>query len=72
MTTYGGLLANWVNAFCKTEHPALHGAHEVVSPRLVTLLRMLFPVQAVAAMGVAKSGDGPQCRAVIAECGTGK
>ena len=47
-------------------YPALHGAHEVVSPRLVTLLRMPFPAQAVAAMGVAKKWETDRSAAVIA------
>jgi hypothetical protein len=39
--------------------PALHNAQDPISPRLATLLRKPFPAQAVAAKGIAKSGDGP-------------
>src|SRR5216684_9262562 len=52
--------------------PALHNAHDPVSPRLATLLRKPFPAQAVAAMGVAKKWETDRSAAVIAECGTGK
>jgi hypothetical protein len=53
-------------------YPALHGAQDPVSPRLVTLMRKPFPAQAVAAMGVAKKWETDRSAAVIAECGTGK
>ena len=53
-------------------YPALHSAHDPVSPRLATLLRRPFPAQAVAAMGVAKKWETDRSAAVIAECGTGK
>jgi hypothetical protein len=36
--------------------PALHNTNDPVSPRLATLLRKPFLAQAVAAMGIAKSG----------------
>ena len=52
--------------------PALHNAHDPVSPRLATLLRKPFPAQAVAAMGIAKKWERERSAAVIAECGTGK
>jgi hypothetical protein len=52
--------------------PALHNAHDPVSPRLATLLRKPFPAQAVAAMGLAKKWERDRSAAVIAECGTGK
>jgi hypothetical protein len=52
--------------------PALHNAHDPVSPRLATLLRKPFPAQAVAAMGIAKKWEADRSAAVIAECGTGK
>ena len=52
--------------------PALHNAHDPVSPRLATLLRKPFPAQTVAAMGVAKKWETDRSAAVIAECGTGK
>ena len=54
--------------------PALHNAHDPVSPRLATLLRKLFPAQAGAAMGIAKKWETERSAAVvmIAECGTGK
>jgi hypothetical protein len=52
--------------------PALHNAHDPVSPRLATLLRKPFPAQAVAAMGLAKKWESERSAAVIAECGTGK
>ncbi len=52
--------------------PALHNAHDPVSPRLATLLRRPFPAQTVAAMGVAKKWETDRSAAVIAECGTGK
>jgi hypothetical protein len=53
-------------------YPALHNAHDPVSPRLATLLRKPFPAQTVAAMGVAKKWERERSAAVIAECGTGK
>jgi hypothetical protein len=53
-------------------YPALHSAHDTVSPRLATLLRKPFPAQAVAAMGVAKKWEQDRSAAVVAECGTGK
>ena len=37
--------------------PALHSAHDPVSPRLATLLRKPFPAQIVAAMGIAKKWE---------------
>src|ERR1700730_16458400 len=52
--------------------PALHNAHDPVSPRLATLLRKPFPAQAVAALGLAKKWERERSAAVIAECGTGK
>src|ERR1700730_256595 len=52
--------------------PALHNAHDPLSPRLATLLRKPFPAQAVAAMGLAKKWERERSAAVIAECGTGK
>jgi hypothetical protein len=52
--------------------PALHNAHDPVSPRLATLLRKPFPAQTVAAMGIAKKWERERSAAVIAECGTGK
>src|SRR5258708_4036249 len=52
--------------------PALHNAHDPVSPRIATLLRKPFPAQTVAAMGVAKKWETDRSAAVIAECGTGK
>jgi hypothetical protein len=52
--------------------PALHNAHDPVSPRLATLLRKPFLAQAVAAMGIAKKWKKEHSAAVIAECGTGK
>jgi hypothetical protein len=54
-------------------YPALHNAHDPVSPRLATLLRKPFPAQTVAAMGIAKKWERERSAAVvIAECGTGK
>ena len=52
--------------------PALHNAHDPVSPRLATLLRKPFPAQAVAAMAISKKLERERSAAVIAECGTGK
>jgi len=52
--------------------PALHNAHDPVSPRIAALLRKPFPAQTVAAMGVAKKWETDRSAAVIAECGTGK
>ena len=45
--------------------PALHNAHDPVSPRLATLLRKPFPAQTVAAMGVAKKWETERSAAVI-------
>jgi superfamily II DNA or RNA helicase len=53
-------------------YPALHKAHDPVSPRLANLLRKPFPAQAVAAMAIAKKWEKERSAAVIAECGTGK
>ena len=44
--------------------PALHNAHDPVSPRLATLLRKPFPAQTVAAMGVAKKWETDRSAAV--------
>jgi len=52
--------------------PALHNAHDPVSPRLASLLRKPFLAQAIAAMGIAKKFEKKRSAAVIAECGTGK
>jgi hypothetical protein len=52
--------------------PALHNAHDPVSPRIATLLRNPFPAQIVAAMGIAKRWEMERSAAAIAECGTGK
>jgi hypothetical protein len=37
-------------------YPALHDVGDPVSPRIASLLRMPFPVQILAAMGVVRKG----------------
>jgi superfamily II DNA or RNA helicase len=68
LRTFGGELGERI----LQSFPALHNAHDPVSPRLATLLRKPFPAQAVAAMGVARKWESERSAAVIAECGTGK
>jgi hypothetical protein len=72
MHDYLRMFADEIGERILRDYPALHGAHDPVSPRLATLLRKPFPAQAVAAMGVAKKWQTDCSAAVIAECGTGK
>jgi len=52
--------------------PALHQAHDPISPRIDGLLRRPFPAQAIAIMGLAKRWREACTGMVVAECGTGK
>ena len=54
------------------EYPALHRFDDAVSPRFEGLLRMPFPAQSIAIMGVAKRWQQARTAMVVAECGTGK
>ena len=54
------------------EYPALHQFDDPVSPRIADLLRMPFPAQTIAIMGVAKRWQRARTGMVVAECGTGK
>jgi superfamily II DNA or RNA helicase len=54
------------------EYPALHQFGDRPSPRIEGLLRMPFPAQAIAIMGLAKRWHQARTGMVVAECGTGK
>jgi superfamily II DNA or RNA helicase len=54
------------------QFPALHQAHDPLSPRIEGLLRRPFPAQAIAIMGLAKRWQEARTGMVVAECGTGK
>jgi superfamily II DNA or RNA helicase len=54
------------------QFPALHQAHDPISPRIESLLRRPFPAQAIAIMGLAKRWREARTGMVVAECGTGK
>jgi superfamily II DNA or RNA helicase len=54
------------------QFPALHQAHDPLSPRIHSLLRKPFPAQAIAIMGLAKRWREARAGMVVAECGTGK
>jgi hypothetical protein len=52
--------------------PALHRAHDPLSPRIDSLLRRPFPAQGMTTMGLAKHWREARTGMVVAECGTGK
>jgi superfamily II DNA or RNA helicase len=54
------------------EYPALHPFNDPVSPRIDALLRIPFPAQTIALMGVVKRWQYARTAMVVAECGTGK
>ena len=54
------------------QFPALHQVDDPLSPRIEGLLRMPFPAQAIAIMGLAKRWQKARTGMVVAECGTGK
>jgi len=55
-----------------SSYPALHGAHDELSPLLAGMLRRPYPAQALAIMGVTKRWQRARNANVVAECGAGK
>src|SRR5271166_5702434 len=55
-----------------SSYPALHGADEAPSPLLSRMLRVPYPAQSLAIMGVSKRWQLASNANVVAECGSGK
>src|SRR5208337_4369821 len=55
-----------------SSYPALHGAHEAPSPLLSRMVRVPYPAQTLAIMGVSKRWQLASNANVVAECGSGK
>ena len=53
-------------------YPALHGADEAPSPLLSQMVRVPYPAQTLAIMGVSKRWQLARNANVVAECGSGK
>ena len=53
-------------------YPALHGAEEAPSPLLSRMVRVPYPAQSLAIMGVSKRWQLASNANVVAECGSGK
>src|SRR5262252_8708733 len=53
-------------------YPALHGAEEAPSPLLSRMVRVPYPAQTLAIMGVSKRWQLARNANVVAECGAGK
>ena len=53
-------------------YPALHGADEAPSPLLSRMVRVPYPAQTLAIMGVSKRWQLARNANVVAECGAGK
>ena len=53
-------------------YPALHGADEAPSPLLSGMVRVPYPAQSLAIMGVSKRWQLARNANVVAECGSGK
>ncbi len=64
--------ANLLGERILAQFPALHQAHDALSPRIEGLKRRPFPAQAIAIMGLAKRWQKARTGMVVAECGTGK
>ena len=55
-----------------SSYPALHGADEAPSPLLSRMVRVPYPAQTLAIMGVSKRWQLARNANVVAECGAGK
>ena len=55
-----------------SSYPALHGAEEAPSPLLSQMVRVPYPAQSLAIMGVSKRWLFARNANVVAECGSGK
>jgi superfamily II DNA or RNA helicase len=55
-----------------SSYPALHGADEAPSPLLSRMVRVPYPAQSLAIMGVSKRWQLGRNANVVAECGSGK
>ena len=55
-----------------SSYPALHGVDETPSPLLSEMLRVPYPAQTLAIMGVSKRWQLARNANVVAECGSGK
>src|ERR1035438_6978923 len=55
-----------------SSYPALHGVDEAPSPLLSQMLRLPYPAQTLAIMGVSKRWLLARNANVVAECGSGK
>jgi superfamily II DNA or RNA helicase len=55
-----------------SSYPALHGAGEAPSPLLSRMVRVPYPAQTLAIMGVSKRWQLARNANVVAECGAGK
>ena len=55
-----------------SSYPALHGADEAPSPLLSRMMRVPYPAQVLAIMGVSKRWHLAHNANVVAECGAGK
>jgi superfamily II DNA or RNA helicase len=55
-----------------SSYPALHGADEAPSPLLSGMVRVPYPAQTLAIMGVSKRWQLASNANVVAECGSGK
>src|SRR5665811_740159 len=55
-----------------SSYPALHGVDEAPSPLLSRMVRVPYPAQSLAIMGVSKRWQLASNANVVAECGSGK
>ena len=61
-----------IGARILSSYPALHGAEEAPSPLLSRMVRVPYPAQSLAIMGVSKRWQLARNANVVAECGAGK
>jgi hypothetical protein len=61
-----------IGARILSSYPALHGADETPSPLLSRMVRVPYPAQSLAIMGVGKRWQLARNANVVAECGAGK
>ena len=61
-----------IGARILSSYPALHGADEAPSPLLSQMVRVPYPAQTLAIMGVSKRWQLASNANVVAECGSGK
>src|SRR5271169_5456263 len=61
-----------IGARILSSYPALHGADEAPSPLLSRMVRVPYPAQSLAIMGVSKRWQLARNANVVAECGAGK